>query len=138
MKQGHSQEQIDRKLIRIQSYVESEERYQEQVQLINDRINPSKNLSQCDMDMNGCPYPSLIRQRKPVQSPLTVAASPELFVTHCQAVPLNATINPPQGLADGTTDPLPVRPHPSGALEIHRQALAPPCGLLAYSHLHWP
>ena len=50
MKQGHSQEQIDRKLIRIQSYVESEERYQEQVQLINDRINPSKNLSQCDMD----------------------------------------------------------------------------------------
>lgn len=49
-KQGHSQEQIERKLIRIQSYVEAEERYQEQVQLINDRINPSKNLSQCDMD----------------------------------------------------------------------------------------
>lgn len=49
-KQGHSQEQIDRKLIRIQSYVEAEERYQEQVQQINDRINPTKNLSQCDMD----------------------------------------------------------------------------------------
>ena len=49
-KQGHSQEQIDRKLIRIQSYVEAEERYQEQVQQINDRIIPHKNLSQCDMD----------------------------------------------------------------------------------------
>ena len=42
MKQGHSQEQIDRKLIRIQSYVEAEE--------INDKIIP--NVSHCELDMD--------------------------------------------------------------------------------------
>ena len=50
MKQGHSQEQIDRKLIRIQSYVEAEERYQEQIQEIKDKIIP--NVSHCELDMD--------------------------------------------------------------------------------------
>lgn len=49
-KQGHSQEQIDRKLQSIESWKDTITRYKKEIQKINDRINPYDSLSQDDID----------------------------------------------------------------------------------------
>lgn len=49
-KQGHSQEQIDRKLKSIESWKDTITRYKKEIQKINDRINPYDSLSQDDID----------------------------------------------------------------------------------------
>ena len=49
-KQGHSQEQIDRKLQSIERWKDTITRYKKEIQKINDRINPYDSLSQDDID----------------------------------------------------------------------------------------